>query len=56
MSKHAVILGAGLAGLACGYEIAKMGLRVTVLEREPHVGGMASSFEEGDRATAGEPR
>jgi protoporphyrinogen oxidase len=55
MSKHAVILGGGLAGLACGYEIAKTGLRVTVLEREPHVGGMASSFEEGDRATAGKP-
>jgi protoporphyrinogen oxidase len=55
MSKHCVILGGGLAGLACGYEMAKAGLRVTLLEREPHVGGMASSFEEGDRATAGEP-
>ena len=48
MSKHVVILGAGLAGLACAYELAKAGERVTVLEREEHVGGMASSFiEEG---------
>ncbi|MFQ5506180.1 MAG: FAD-dependent oxidoreductase [Planctomycetota bacterium] len=55
MSKRVVILGGGLAGLSCAYEMAKAGLRVTVLEREPKVGGMASSFEEGDRATAGQP-
>ncbi len=49
MSKHVVILGGGLAGLSAGYELAKRGNRVTVLEREPHVGGMASSFvENGD--------
>ncbi|MCA8944355.1 MAG: FAD-dependent oxidoreductase [Planctomycetes bacterium] len=49
MSKHVVILGGGLAGLSCGYELVKRGHRVTVLEREPHVGGMASSFvEDGD--------
>lgn len=49
MSKHVVILGGGLAGLSCGYELVQRGHRVTVLEREPHVGGMASSFiEDGD--------
>jgi protoporphyrinogen oxidase len=49
MPKHVVILGGGLTGLACGYELATRGHAVTVLEREPHVGGMASSFvEEGD--------
>jgi len=46
MSKHVVILGGGLAGLSCGYELVQRGHRVTVLEREPHVGGMASSFVE----------
>jgi len=55
MSKRILILGGGLAGLSCGYEMAKAGLKVTVLEREEHVGGMANSFEEGDRATAGQP-
>ncbi len=53
MTKHIVILGGGLAGLSCAYEMAKAGLRVTVLEREPVVGGMANSFEEGDRGEAG---
>ncbi len=49
MSKHVVILGGGLAGLSCGYELQKAGVRVTVLEREPFVGGMAASFvEDGD--------
>jgi len=49
MSKHVVILGGGLAGLSCGYELITRGHKVTILEREPHVGGMASSFvEEGD--------
>jgi protoporphyrinogen oxidase len=46
MTKHAVVLGAGLAGLACAYELALAGVEVTVLEREDHPGGMASSFVE----------
>ncbi|HLQ36979.1 MAG TPA: FAD-dependent oxidoreductase [Planctomycetota bacterium] len=49
MNKHVVILGGGLAGLSCAYELQKAGQRVTVIERESHVGGMASSFvEDGD--------
>ena len=44
MSKHVVVLGGGLAGLSCGYELARAGARVTVLEREDQVGGMAASF------------
>ena len=44
MAEHVVILGGGLAGLSCGYELALRGVKVTVLEREDHAGGMASSF------------
>ncbi len=51
MSKHVVILGAGLAGLSCGYELARAGRKVTILEREPFVGGMASSFVEDNEET-----
>ncbi|MCA8954658.1 MAG: FAD-dependent oxidoreductase [Planctomycetes bacterium] len=44
--KRVVILGGGLAGLSCGYELSRAGHEIVVLEREPHVGGMASSFIE----------
>jgi phytoene dehydrogenase-like protein len=44
MSTRVVVLGGGLAGLSCAYELARNGAEVTVLEREEHVGGMASSF------------
>jgi protoporphyrinogen oxidase len=44
---HTVVLGAGLAGLATAYEIAKAGRRVTILEKEDFVGGMACSWKVG---------
>ncbi|MHB8692691.1 MAG: FAD-dependent oxidoreductase [Solirubrobacteraceae bacterium] len=44
MSQRVAVLGGGLAGLSCAYELAKAGADVTVLEREDHYGGMASSF------------
>lgn len=43
-AKHAVILGAGLAGLAASYELASAGWRVTLLEAAPDFGGLASSI------------
>ncbi len=42
---HVVVLGAGLAGLSTAYELAKAGIRVTVLEREDYPGGMATSWQ-----------
>jgi protoporphyrinogen oxidase len=44
---HVVVLGAGLAGLATAYELCKAGHRVTVIERDPWVGGMATSWKQG---------
>ncbi len=46
MTQRVAVLGGGVAGLACAYELARAGVDVTVIEREPHVGGMASSFVE----------
>jgi squalene-associated FAD-dependent desaturase len=44
--QHTVaIVGGGLAGLAAGCALAEAGLRVTVFERRPYVGGRASSYE-----------
>lgn len=39
------IIGGGLAGLAAGCALADAGLKVTVFERRPYVGGRASSYE-----------
>jgi protoporphyrinogen oxidase len=41
---HVVVLGAGLAGLATAYELAKAGISVTVVEKEDYAGGMACSW------------
>lgn len=40
-----IIIGAGPAGLSCGYELAKAGVEVEVYEASPYVGGMARSFD-----------
>lgn len=42
--KHIVILGAGLAGLATGYELTKAGHQVTLIEKEKEVGGLARTL------------
>jgi len=39
------IIGGGLAGLAAGCALADAGLKVTLFERRPYVGGRASSYE-----------
>ncbi len=43
---HVTILGAGLAGLACGYELTKAGYQVTLIEKESSVGGLAKTIKE----------
>lgn len=44
---HVLILGAGFTGLAAGLDLARAGCRVTLLEAEPFVGGLAGAFETG---------
>jgi hydroxysqualene dehydroxylase len=41
---HAVVVGGGFAGLAAGVRLARAGVRVTLLERRPFLGGRAYSF------------
>lgn len=45
MSKRAVVIGAGPAGLKAAHLLVKQGLEVTLLESSPLVGGLASSFD-----------
>ncbi len=39
-----VILGAGVSGLCAGWKLSQKGHEVTVVEKNGHVGGLASSF------------
>ena len=51
MAKHVAIVGGGLAGLACAVALSDAGLRVTLVEREKHLGGRARSWVD---ATSGD--
>ncbi|GLY69608.1 NAD(P)/FAD-dependent oxidoreductase [Amycolatopsis taiwanensis] len=43
---HAVVVGAGVAGFAAATGLAERGVRVTVIEREEHLGGRVASWTE----------
>lgn len=44
-NKKIVIIGAGYTGLVAAYKLAQQGHAVTVLERGPVIGGLASDFK-----------
>jgi len=41
--QHVVVLGAGPAGLIAAYELARAGVRTTILERRPSIGGLGGT-------------
>jgi isorenieratene synthase len=43
---HAVVVGGGIAGLAAATGLAERGVRVTLAEREPYLGGRAGGWTE----------
>ena len=45
--RSVIVLGAGLTGLAAADLLASEGVRVTVLEREDHPGGLATTVKQG---------
>ncbi|MET9518930.1 hydroxysqualene dehydroxylase HpnE [Streptomyces sp. NPDC002994] len=45
---HAVVVGGGLAGVTAALQLAEAGMRVTLLEGRPRLGGLAFSFRRGD--------
>jgi oxygen-dependent protoporphyrinogen oxidase len=46
-AKHAVVVGAGIAGLTAGYDLKKAGYRVTVVEAKDIPGGRMAEKMEG---------
>ncbi|MBM3750620.1 MAG: FAD-dependent oxidoreductase [Acidimicrobiia bacterium] len=46
-SSHAVIVGAGVAGLTIAHQLVQSGRRVTVIERDTFVGGLGRSWHYG---------
>ncbi|GAA4813129.1 hydroxysqualene dehydroxylase HpnE [Streptomyces ziwulingensis] len=46
--RHAVVVGGGLAGITAALTLADAGMRVTLLEGRPRLGGLAFSFRRGD--------
>ncbi|WP_435246857.1 hydroxysqualene dehydroxylase HpnE [Streptomyces sp. NRRL F-5630] len=45
---HAVVIGGGLAGVTAALGLADAGVRVSLLEGRPRLGGLAFSFRRGD--------
>lgn len=43
-AKSVVVVGGGLAGLACAYELSQRGFQVTLLEKSPQLGGKIASW------------
>ena len=43
---HAIVVGAGIAGLAAAAGLAERGVRVTVAERQPYLGGRVGGWAE----------
>ncbi|MCH0567366.1 MULTISPECIES: hydroxysqualene dehydroxylase HpnE [unclassified Streptomyces] len=46
--RDAVVIGGGLAGVTAALALADAGVRVTLLEGRPRLGGLAFSFQRGD--------
>ncbi len=47
-SRHAVVIGGGLAGVTAALQLADAGMGVTLLEGRPRLGGLAFSFRRGE--------
>ncbi|MFB7510149.1 FAD-dependent oxidoreductase, partial [Streptomyces broussonetiae] len=46
--RSAVVVGGGLAGITAALALADAGVRVTLLEGRPRLGGLAFSFQRGE--------
>ena len=45
-SKEVLVIGGGLAGLSCALDLAQAGVKVTLVEGKPYMGGRTASWNE----------
>jgi heterodisulfide reductase subunit A len=43
--RHALVIGGGVAGLRCAWDIARQGLHVSLVEKSPFLGGRVAQLE-----------
>lgn len=43
--KHALVIGGGVSGMRAAYDLARSGLRVTLIEKSPFLGGRTAQLE-----------
>jgi protoporphyrinogen oxidase len=48
-TRHVVVIGGGICGLATAHRLAHAGIRVTLLESSDQLGGLGTFFPSGDR-------
>jgi len=48
MMHDVIVVGSGIGGLTCAAKLAKNGLKVLVLEKNPHIGGTCANFKRGE--------
>ena len=53
--KHAIVIGAGVGGLAASINMARAGVKVTLFERGPTVGGKLRELDVGGHKFLGGP-
>jgi len=47
--KHVIIIGGGIAGLTTAHELVEQNYRVTLIERNKIVGGMARTVQDSSK-------
>lgn len=46
--EHIVVIGGGYTGITAAYELSKQGKKVTLIEKQEEIGGLARSFDVGE--------
>ena len=49
MTKHVIIIGGGIAGLTTAHELVDQNYKVTLIERNDIVGGVARTYQDKEK-------